>query len=211
MKKIDIKVFFQKNKSEDCGPVCTQMVLHHFGIVRKLKEITSGMSYVPGGTYMFDNGLSSLKEGLNVELITANPLLFSQEVRNDLKNKDSLTLFLKRMEKKNTKLEKPLSLFRDFIANGGKTKIEIPTFKHIYKALDANKLIIALIYGRALGKAEGEFHFVVVSGYKKGLIYINNPRRGSRQGWFREDDFLYALHSTTCVDVDNGSLLVVGN
>lgn len=70
--------------------------------------------------------------------------------------------------------------------------------------------MLALLYGRALGAKEGGFHFVVVSGYKKGAVYLNNPLPESRTGWFAIDDFMYALYSSTCVDMDNGSLLVVG-
>jgi len=210
MKKIDIEIFFQKNKSQDCGPVCVQMVLKHFGNFKKLTEIIAGMSYQPGGTYIYDNGLVALNENLKVELVTANPLLFTQEDRKEMKKKGALTSHLKKIENKKPKQSVALALFRSFVDNGGKAKIEIPGIEHIRKALDKNKLVIALLYGRALGKNEGGFHFVVVSGYKKGFLHINNPGKGTRQGWFPEKDFMYALHSSTCVDVDNGSLLIIG-
>jgi hypothetical protein len=210
MKKIDIEVFFQKNKSQDCGPVCVQMVLNHFGYFKKLTEIIAGMSYQPGGTYIYDNGLVALKEGLQVELVTANPLLFTQENRKEMKKKGALITHLKKIEKKKPKHSVPLSLFRSFIDNAGKATIEIPELEHIRKALDKDKLVIAFLYGQALGKNEGGFHSIVVTGYKKGHVHINNPGKRSRQGWFTVEDFLYALHSSTCVDVDNGSLLIIG-
>ena len=211
MKKIDIEVFFQKNKSQDCGPVSTQMVLNHFGRKMKLEDIKKGMTYVAEGTYIYDNGLVVLKEGLKAELITANPLLFKQEDRADLLKPGDILKHLSSLKKKKNSKKQSISLFQEFIKNGGRVKIEIPTVEHIRKAIDKNKLVITLLYGGALGRREGGFHFIVVTGYKKGFVHINNPEKRSRQGWFPEKDFLYALYSSTCVDVDNGSLLIVGS
>jgi ABC-type bacteriocin/lantibiotic exporter with double-glycine peptidase domain len=210
MKKIDIEVFFQTNKSADCGPVCTQMVLNHFGKSKKLEEIKSKVNYVPGGTYMYDNGLVILNMGLKVELITANPLLFKQEDRSVLKSEKSILKHLTVIKRKKGAKKQAISIFQDFIKQGGLVKIEIPSLDHIKKAIDQNKLVIVLLFGGALGKKEGGFHFVVVTGYKKGFVHINNPGKKTRQGWFPEDDFLYALYSSTCADVDNGSFLVIG-
>jgi hypothetical protein len=210
MKKIDLKVFYQNDKSQDCGPVCTQMVLNHFGKRKSLEEIKKRMTYVPEGTYLYDNALIVLMEGLRAELITANPLLFKQEDRAVLKSEGSILKHLTALKRKKKLKKDALGLFQDFIKQGGKVRIEIPTLEHIKKAIDQNKLILALLYGGALGKREGGFHFIVVSGYKKGFVHINNPGKKSRQGWFSETDFLYALYTSTCVDVDNGSLLIVG-
>ncbi|MBP6924181.1 MAG: C39 family peptidase [Candidatus Pacebacteria bacterium] len=210
MKKMDIKVFYQKNKSSDCGPVSTQMVLNHFGKGMSLEEIKAKMTYVPGGTYIYDNGLVVLRKGLSAELVTANPLLFKQEERVSLKNEQDVLKHLNSIKRKKNSKKSAITLFQDFIKNGGRVKVQIPTIEHIVKAIDNNKLIIGLLYGGALGRREGGFHFIVVTGYKKGFVHINNPGKRSRQGWFPEKDFLYALHSSTCVDVDNGSLLIVG-
>lgn len=186
------------------------MVLNHFGKKRKLEELKENMLYVPGGTYIYDNGLVVLREGLKAELITANPLLFKQEDRVLMNNEDNVLNHLSQVKRKKNAKKQPIKLFQDFIKKGGRVKVEIPNLHHIRNAIDKNKLIIVLLYGGALGKREGGFHFVVVTGYKKGFVYINNPGKKSRQGWFREEDFLYALHSSTCADVDNGSLLIVG-
>jgi len=210
MKKINIKVFFQKNKSQDCGPVSTQMVLNHFGKEKRLEEIKTNMTYVPGGTYIYDNGLVVLGADLTAELVTANPLLFKQEERVSLKKEQDILKHLSSMKRKKNSKKSAITLFQNFIKEGGKVKIEIPGIDHVVRAIDSNRLIIALLYGGALGRREGGFHFVVITGYKKGFVYINNPGKRTRQGWFPEEDFLYALHASTCVDVDNGSLLIVG-
>jgi ABC-type bacteriocin/lantibiotic exporter with double-glycine peptidase domain len=210
MKKIDIEVFFQKNKSPDCGPVCVQMVLNHFGKRKKLDDIKTGMVYVPGGTYLYDNGLVILREGLHAELVTANPLLFKQEDRIELRTSEDVLQHLTKIKRKKNAKKQALGLFQEFIIQGGKVQVEIPTIEHIVKAIKNEKIIIALLYGGALGRKEGGFHFVVVTGYKKGFVHINNPGKRSRQGWFPEQDFLYALYSSTTADIDNGSLLIVG-
>lgn len=51
-------------------------VLNHFGKTKKLDDLKQQMTYVTGGTYIYDNGLAILAEGLSAELITVNPLLF---------------------------------------------------------------------------------------------------------------------------------------
>ena len=210
MKKVDVKIFYQKNKSSDCGPVSTQMVLNHFGKRRNLEEIKTKMTYVPGGTYIYDNGLVVLEAGLSAELVTANPILFKQEDRVSLKNEQDIMKHLNNIKRKKNSKKSAITLFQDFIKKGGKVKVEIPAIDDIVRAVDSGRLVMALLYGGALGRREGGFHFVLVTGYKKGFVHINNPGKKSRQGWFPEKDFLYALHSSTCADVDNGSLLIVG-
>lgn len=186
------------------------MVLNHFGKRRNLEEIKTKMTYVPGGTYIYDNGLVVLEAGLSAELVTANPILFKQEDRVSLKNEQDIMKHLNNIKRKKNSKKSAITLFQDFIKKGGKVKVEIPAIDDIVRAVDSGRLVMALLYGGALGRREGGFHFVLVTGYKKGFVHINNPGKKSRQGWFPEKDFLYALHSSTCADVDNGSLLIVG-
>lgn len=209
MKK-DIKLIFQKKGSVDCGPVSSQMILDYLGIKKELEEIKKGMVFADAGTYIYDNGLCFLREGLKVELITANPLIFKKEDLQKIKSSDDLKKHLSKIQRKNLNKKNALLLFKKFIGSEGKVSLKIPSVNHIQRALDKDKLVLALIYGGALGTSEGGFHFVIISGYKKNHLYINNPLRQARQGWFKNEDFLYALHSSTCADVDNGSLLIVG-
>lgn len=209
MKK-NITLRFQKNGSVDCGPVSSQMILSYFGMINSLENIKSQMSMGDFGTYIYDNGLLFLEHNLKATLITANPLIFKNEDLRKLSSEIDIKKHLSKIIKKKPKLKKPLHLFKKYIDAGGKVLLKIPTIIHIQKALDKNKLILALIYGGVLGTNEGGFHFVVVSGYKKNHVHIHNPLKKSKQGWFKNEDFIYALHSSTCADVDNGSLLIVG-
>ncbi|MDB5245340.1 MAG: hypothetical protein JWN90_445 [Parcubacteria group bacterium] len=207
MKRLKVQTFLQKKGSTDCGPVSTRMILHHFGIEKTEHDLKKFLHYDTDGTSIYDNGLVFLREGLKTTLITANPRIFPQEVQGKLKTKESLLAYLaKSKQKKKTMIDS----FKDFIKSGGKVQIEIPTLKHIKSAIDKDQLVLALIYGQALGSKEGQFHFVVVSGYKKDAVYLNNSLLGSREGWFSASDFIYALYSSTCADIDNGSLILVG-
>lgn len=115
------------------------------------------------------------------------------------------------LKRKTNSKKQPIEGFEKFLKNGGEVSIEIPKINHIIKAIDSDKLVIALLYSGALGskKKGGGFHFVVVTGYKKNYVHINNPSKNSTQGWFKEEDFLYAVHSSIGADVDNASLLIV--
>jgi len=188
------------------------MVLNYFGIQKSERELTEGMTRDDslGGTYIYENGSLMLNQGLKVHLLTANPLLFPRDKRAGLKKMDRLQEYLQDFQKRTPKREKPLELFKLFIAGGGKVKVQIPDFEHIQEAIDKEQLILASIQGAALGSREGGYHYVVVSGYKENAVYINNPLPGSKTGWFPVKDFIHAVLSSSCFDVDNGSLLIVG-
>lgn len=207
MKKIEIEQLYQDVKSKDCGPVCTQMVLKHFNLEENLKSIAEKLSYDDNGTFSFDNGIVLLKSGLKVACITAQPYLFSPDIQ--LKNKNEIIDHITSKISTLPKFEKGINLLKDFISSGGEIKIEIPQIQHIQNAIDNGSLVIALIYGKALGSNEGGFHFVVVNGYDEENVYITNPLTTAKSGWYPIKNFLYALHSSTMFDVDNGSLLLV--
>jgi hypothetical protein len=168
------------------------------------------MTYEKDGTSIYDNANALLDEELKVTLITANPTVFHKEMQDKLKTKQALFKRLAEFQKKKPKKRKQIKLFKQFVNKGGAFRIEIPSLSHIKKAIDQKRPVLALLYGRALGSKEGGFHFVVVSGYKKDAVYINNPLPKARGGWFSAPDFIYALHASTCFDMDNGSLLIVG-
>ncbi len=209
-KRLNVKNFYQRVNSNDCGPTCVQMCLHYFGIEKTARELSARLTYNEFGTFVFDNGMLCLNENLKVSLITANPLLFEREVWNKLKSKEALLQHLTKFKRKYPKKITAVSLFIKYTKEGGNTTIAVPDFSHIKKAIDSNELVLAAIYGRALGLKDGEYHFVIVSGYRDGEVYVNNPLPGSKSGWFKTKDFLFALHASTCFDIDNGALLIIG-
>lgn len=151
------------------------MILNYFGIEKRLDDLKKDMSIEEFGTYIYDNGICFLENGLRVELVTANPLIFKKDLIKNLKSPGEIKKHLTKIQKKNPKTKSALEIFKYFIGLGGRVNLKIPSISHIQKALDKNKLVLALIYGGALGTNEGGFHFVIISGYKKNYLYVNNP------------------------------------
>ncbi len=208
--KISIPYHSQQKDSQDCGPVCVQMVLEYFGIKKKLSELTRHVQYAKMGTSAYDNALLLLKENLTVTAVTAHPMIFPPDRIKKLKNKNELLKYLEQLIKKSKRFKSGIKLIKNFITTGGILRLEIPQEKHIKDALHKGGLVLALFHGGALGSKEGGFHFAVISGHKKNFVYINNPLLNSaRQAWFPLDKFFYGLHASTCADSDNGTLLIV--
>ena len=188
------------------------MILKYFGIHAELKNLTKNMlrDGVIDGTYIYENGSLLLLQNLKVTLITANPILFERESWTSMKNDQDFKKHLQNFKKRKPAKKGAIKLLEEFVEKGGVVKVELPTINHIKNAIDHGKIVMASIYGRALGSKEGGFHYVVVSGHKEGQIYINNPLPGSKTGWFKNEDFVHALLASSCFDVDNGALLIVG-
>lgn len=212
MKIINIPLRLQDLGSADCGPVCVQMVLEYFGININLDSLKEDLHYVESGTSAYDNGVLLLDKGLMVTAITAQPRLFPPDIIEGITSEHMLSEVIQnKIDKiKDQKDKDNLATFQKFITRGGKINLEIPSFSHIKNAIDSGNPVIALLVGQALGSKEGGFHFVVVSGYDDTRVHITNPsQRSSQQGWFPIERFLYALHTSTAVDFDNGTLLVI--
>ncbi len=210
MKIIDVPLHLQADGSMDCGPVCVQMVLESLGISSDLDGLVSRLAYAESGTSAYDNGVLLLSEDLKVKAITAQPLLFSPDTIPSIKTReDVINIANARAEKVPT--DKPiLDTLTKFLREGGEMVLEIPTFEHIRDTINASGLIIALLYGKALGSEEGGYHFVVVNGYDDNNVFITNPSpKSQKQGWFPVLDFLYAVHTSTTKEVDNGTLLAI--
>ena len=85
--KIAIPYHSQKPGSQDCGPVCVQMILEHFNKKILLKDIVTQLSYGKMGTSAYQNGSVLLKNNLSVTATTAQPILFSPDIIKKLKTK----------------------------------------------------------------------------------------------------------------------------
>ncbi len=212
MKTINIPLKLQEKGSQDCGPVCVQMVLEYFKLNQNFDSLKEKLRYNEVGTTAYDNASLLIDEGLKVTAITAQPRLFSPDKIATITSKELLyEVIQKKMEQVTTTRDKDnLETFIKFLDKGGEFKLEIPGFSHIKEAIDNGYPVIALLIAQALGSKEGGYHFVVVSGYDEGRVYINNPAQSSsQQAWFPIERFLYAIHASTVGDFDNGTLLVV--
>lgn len=210
MKNIKIELLQQKQGTFDCGPVCVQMVLNYFKIKRDFEVLKKDLTFYQNGTSAYDNGSLLIAAGLKVTAITAQPYLFSLDTIASIDTRDKLLTIVEEAEIKMKRFSIPLKTLEKFLKDGGNFKIEIPSLKHIKDAIDKDSLVIALLCGTALGKNEGGFHFVVVSGYDKDRVFINNPGINTKkQAWFPVENFLYAVHTSTMFDIDNGTFLVI--
>lgn len=210
MKKFDIPFYLQEEGSIDCGPVCTKMILEYFGIKKELKDLQQGLFYNETGTTIYDNAAVLIDEGLHTTAITAQPLLFSPDLAEQIKNREDLYKIIDKKITEKVNLKANLETLKKYLDKDGELKIEIPTFDHIKEAVDQQKPVLALLYGRALGSNEGGYHFVVISGYDETSIFINNPSPISKkQSWFPIERVIYAIHSSTTFEPDNGTILIV--
>jgi ABC-type bacteriocin/lantibiotic exporter with double-glycine peptidase domain len=186
------------------------MALEYFGNKQDLSELKKKLNYNKVGTSAYDNGSLLLDAGLKVTAVTAHPMLFPPDIAKGIKNNEDLLKIIREKAKKVPRYKAGLKSLETFLRKGGKMQIAIPTEKHIFKAVDSNKLVIALFYGRAVGSNEGGFHFVIITGYDEKNIYVNNPLPQSKQNAkYPIDQFLYALHTSTTTDIDNGTLLII--
>jgi len=210
MNKFDIPLYLQKIGSADCGSTCVKMLLAYFGIEKDLEELQKDVLYSEIGTTMFDNGSLLLDHGLKTTVITAQPLLFSPEIVSKIANNEDLLKVIDLKIEKSPKFKDNLETWKKYLDKGGQVKIEIPDFSHIKEAIDNEYPVLVLFYGQPLGQHEGIFHFVVVSGYDDEKVFINNPWPPSKQqDWYPIKEFMYAVHSSTTADIDNGSFLIV--
>lgn len=210
MKTLAIERLVQETGSGDCGPVCTQMVLMYFGIDEDLVSLKEKLAYIPSGTSAYANGSLLIAQGLSVTAITANPLLFP---RDTIPSEFSEAYIEERITERLAKApndQQVLDDLRAFLGHGGMLHVELPELHHIREAIGAGSPIIALIYGQALGKEEGGFHFVVVNGYNDDSVHVVNPRPGSQgASWTPVQDFFHALYASSTGDPDNATLLIV--
>lgn len=210
MKKLNIPLYLQAPRSPDCGPVCVQMALAYFGVERDLPYLQKKLKYNKMGTSAYDNGALLLDEGLKVTAVTAHPMLFPPDLAKNIKSTKDVSKILTAKAKQVPRYKTGLQTFEKFLSKGGTLKIEIPTEKHIHKAIDVKRPVIALLYGQAMGSNEGGFHFVVVTGYDNKSVFVNNPYpKSKKQTKYPMHQFLYALHTATTADIDNGTLLII--
>lgn len=225
MKLLPIKQLYQKEKSLDCGPVCVQMILEYFGIKKELSEIIAVLDYDQVGTTIFQNAQIFIQNNIKTVNINNNPLLFSYNYDKLQANKDNFqkmtnTQVLELINQKKEKLEKyskTLGEMEDYLKNGGQINIKTPQFSEIKSAIDENKPIIALVFSY---REKGIFHhFVIVNGYDTikdknddavEMVFVTDPSKMGKTGWFPASDFIFWLHASTLADIDNGSLLIVG-
>lgn len=212
MKKLNVPLFLQEKDSLDCGPTCIKMILAYYGISKELSELKSQLFYNEIGTSAYDNGYLLVNNGLNAVAYMNNPLLFNPETNSTLHTNEDIAKYVntKRDSDENfAKYKNNLDTFEKFFSHGGQMKLEVPTIAHIKQAIDNDNPVFAIVNAQVFGINEGTFHFIVITGYDDQQVYINNSWPTARsQAAYPYEQMLYAIHSATCADIDNGTIIV---
>lgn len=215
MKAYDVPAHLQDDGSEDCGPASTTMVLDFFGITADQEAVIKKVPRCNYGTDAFGNALVMQNYGLSVEVITANPLIFDGDflrmgsTKSDIRHR----IVGVRDIENDTDRKAILDRFVDAVDSNIGLITKIPTAQMIIDALNAGKLVWTSMYAQVLGKNEGKYHFIVIGGYDESeetFLVFNPLPKSRRKSWEKIDEVMFAIHTNTLFDYDNGAVLVVG-
>ena len=213
MNKLNIKLVNQEKNSMDCTAACMSMVLSHYGVKKEIDDIKKEMKISKEGTYSPQAGIYFLDKGFDVEIISFNPYLFTNYHKNLSQKKILEHLKENFKDFKNKEFEKSLNFYIQFLEKGGKIKIEIPSLRNIKESIENNFLVVVGTTSIFLTKKQRPFfnlHDVLVTGFSKDKVFVNNPAKEKKIS-HKIEDFLFAVHSSSYACSDNGNFLVVKN
>lgn len=199
--------------SIDCGIAGLKMLFKFYKINFSDAELKKIKLYEGTGTYMPQLGEYLLRKGFEVEIITANPYLFT--LRHGKLSRQELLKYLKeRFENLNIeRFREPLNFFINFVELGGKLTVRVPVKEDLIKEISAGRPVCALITSNFLlfDKAGFNFHFNLITGIDDKFVYVNDPIPDYRGGKhkYEIDNFFFALHSSAHGDLDNASIMKI--
>lgn len=178
MKKLDVPVVFQDKESTDCSLAALSMISKYLNLGLDYDTLKQeNLLYSDGLAYAPFLGLKLLKKGFHVEIITAHQSLFSKKVFNAKKELiiSSIKKFMESATEKNKEVAKG---FLDFINEGGKLTVEIPSIKKAKELIDNSIPFFAAATVRSFNveKAKISPHAIVVTGYDENYIYCNDSQ-----------------------------------
>lgn len=213
MTEYNLAQHLQDDESTDCGPISTLMILNYFGITSDRQLVLKKVQRSTFGTSSFANALVMQEYGLDTTLITIQPKIFDGDFIHSKPSDKSIlkkVLGTQRNEKDKDKKHN-LGMLASYLEKGGHFKLAIPTKQIIIDALSAGKLVWLSAYTMILGPDEGGYHAMVVAGYKDNQFLLYNPwPKSKRKSWENADEVMFAIHSVTDFDYDNGAIIVVG-
>jgi len=129
-----------------------------------------------------------------------------------LSSKNILDKLNKSYEKASEKDKTAIKYFIEFLNQGGKINIKIPTKEDIEKEIKEKRPVGALLTSHFLtGKEDPifNFHFNLITGIDKNFIYVNDPLWDERGGKKKHpiNDFFYGIYASAYGDLDNACLL----
>lgn len=212
---LTIPLIQQEPHSLNCGIASLAMMYAYYGEKISYDELKPEFSLAPIGTYIPQLALNALKRGLHTTIQLANPRLLPKAVWGG--SDQALLTWLSTMPRNELSESDVLAhgFFVRYLEEGGHLDASIPTIAKIRESIDDKRPVMAMITSAPLytnpefSAFKDTFHMVVVSGYDDTSIAITDPVWGPLGGvhWYSQEDFFFALFSSSLGDFDNGSLL----
>ena len=216
--KLDVPLVKQAEDSVDCGLAVVNMITSYHKKNITFAKIKSEIKTDKLGTYNPQLGSYLIKQGFDVEIVTFNPGLFTNQNKGKSKKQllDHLETLLK--TKKGSGAKKVVRYFIKFLKDGGKLTIRIPNEEDIRNEIQNKRPLIAVLTSNfLLGETpKYNFHFNVVTGIDKNFIYANDPlpdRWGGKHK-FPISDYFFAIYASgqgPVDNLDNPSLIKIRN
>ena len=211
---LDVPVVIQEENSEDCGIASISMILKYYGMGRSIEELKKEIKVYKGtGTYAPQIGEYLINQGFDVEIVSLNPHLFTNQFKE--KSQEEIKEYIEELHENisNEKFKEQLRLFIDYFKAGGKLTVKLPTIKDIEEELELGRPVGAILTSNFLlhDKAGFNFHFNVVTGFDEENVYANDPLPDQRGGKkkYKKEDFMYGIYACAFGDLDNASIIKI--
>lgn len=220
IEKLNVPLKRQLPNSVECGLVELDMIYSYYGVKKSMEDLRQDLSMTEVGTYAPQTGLHLLRNGFSVEIVTHNPRLVWKEDKN-LTPEELLAKFKEKYKIADENDKIALGYFIDFMKNGGKITVKIPSLKDLEEEIREGRPVMALItnaaiYDKNIAETHNRpfsytFHGVVVVGVGHGKVIINDPYAEEDGGTkeYTEEEFMFAVHASCLGDLDNGCFIKV--
>ncbi len=211
--KLEVPVIRQKRGTNECGLAGVAMILRYYGIKASLNELKREIQVDETGTYAPQLGRYLMHKGLQVEIVSMHPSLFT--LKDSQRSSAHLLKRFREIRRRSKSKQNRIVLghFIAFLKQGGTIKVKIPDEKEVRQEIAQGRPIGALLTSHFLTSTKPgfNFHFNILTGIDATHIYVNDPLPGSKGGRqkYKIKDFLYGIYASTYGDVDNGCLIKV--
>lgn len=209
---LNVPLVLQEKNSVDCGLAGLSMLFGFYGRQITIEELKKELTVHPVGTYAPQLGTWLLKHAFHVEIITHHPSLFVKSEQS-LSQEQLGEKFRALLQKpQSEKVAVVLAYFEEFIANGGKVTVKIPTPDDVLQELKQGHPVGALMTNNFVHGTKPVFnmHFVLVRGCTGTGFIVNDSIPDERGGVkaYTFDEFRYGLYASAMGDLDNAALII---